>query len=208
MLKKHAPLLVSFIFALASAVLIYFSVQATRPTVPVVVAAQNLSVGQVVTEDAVQVKKMPSEAVPPTAVRSAAAVVGKTVTAGPVLAGDVLRAEHLSTDGVLVAALRTFAPDGWVAVELPPDTAMGMAGIRRGDIVTVYADVPGEQGITTGVVAEDAVVLSTPWTTVGQKGSEQGRFYVLAVRPEEARLIASLNVRGKKVALVLKGGKE
>ncbi|WP_027718966.1 Flp pilus assembly protein CpaB [Desulfovirgula thermocuniculi] len=205
-MKKHAPMLISLIFAVASAVLIYLSVQATRPTVPVVVAAQNISVGQEITKENVQVKKMPAEAVPRTAFRAVDAVVGKTVTAGPVLAGDIVRAEHVSTDGALVAALRTFAPQGWVAVELPPDTAVGMAGIRRGDVVDVYAEVPAAQGTFTGVVARDAVVLSTPWTSASK--DEKGKYYVLAVRPEEAQAIAALSVRGKRAAIVLKGGRQ
>ena len=205
-LKKYAPLLVSLVFATASAILIYVSVQATRPTVPVVVAAQNISVGQEITKENVQVRKMPFEAVPPTAFRSVDAVVGKTVTAGPVLAGDIVRAEHVSTEGALVAALRTFAPQGWVAVELPPDTAMGMGGIRRGDTVDVFAEIPSGQGTVVGIVAKDAVVLSTPWTSIGKK-DEKDKYYVLAVRPEEAQAIASLTVRGKKAAIVLKGEK-
>lgn len=206
-MRKQAPILVSLVFAVASAVLIYFSVQATRPTVPVVVAAQNISVGQEITKENVQVKKMPVEAVPQTAFRTVDAVVGKTVTAGPILAGDIVRAEHVSTDGALVAALRTFAPQGWVAVELPPDTAAGMVGIRRGDVVDVYAEVPAAQGTFTGVVARDAVVLSTPWTSASKK-DEKGKHYVLAVRPEEAQAIAALSVRGKRAAIVLKGGKQ
>lgn len=210
-LKKNAAFLVSLVFAVAAAALIYASVQTTQPTVPVLVAARTLSVGETVSEKDVEVKRLPAQAVPPSALRSPRDAAGRTVTGGPVLAGDVLRAEHLSGEGSLAAALATFAPPGRVAVELPQDAGRGMLGIRRGDVVDVYAEVPAGpngQGTVVDVVARGAVVLATPWSQVGRpaqgsQGGSESKSFVVAVRPEEAPALASLLVRGKKAAVVL-----
>ena len=197
-LKKQIPLPVTLILAVASAVLVYTYSHVTRPIVPVVVATQNILAGQELTKENVTLKKVPGEAVPPTAIRFDA-LTDKTIATGPVLAGDIVRTEHVSPAGTLINALRADAPQGWVAVELPPDTALGMAGIKKGDIVDVYAEIPSGQDTMTDVAARDAVVLSTPWDTDGK-----GKLYVIAVRPEEVRILASLTVKGKRAAIVLK----
>ncbi|OIQ59754.1 flagellar basal body P-ring biosynthesis protein FlgA [Moorella thermoacetica] len=209
-LKKNVPFIVSLVFAVAAAVLIYTSVQASRPTVPVLVATRNLSVGEKIALSDVAVKRLPVEAVPQTALRDPRQAAGQTVTGAPILTGDVVRAEHLSAESSLAATLATYAPPGWVAVELPPETGKNMEGVRRGDTVDVYAETaggPNGQGTVVGLVARGAVVLATPWTTVGtsvqQSQSTSSKSFVVAVKPEDAPALASLLVRGKKAAVTL-----
>lgn len=200
-MKKNLPIIVSIVLALTAAMVAYVTLKAASPTVPVVVAAKNYSIGETIAQDGVAVKMLPPSAVPPRAFSSPAQVVGKTVTASPVLAGDVIREEHLFVSGSLVAALASFAPPGWVAVELP-QTGTGMLGIRRGDKVDVYTDVPKE-GVVP--VVKGAVVLATPWTTVG--GKEEAKAYVVAVPPDYAKALAEMLILNKKAAIVLvKGG--
>lgn len=200
-MKKAIPLIAALFLALVAGTLVYVSLQAVKPNVPVVVAQNNLSVGHVIQSSDVTVKKLPPAAVPGDSFRTPERVTGKTVVAGPILAGDIVRAAHLSTEGSLAAALATFAPPGWVAVELPQNTGMGMAGIRRGDKVDIYADAP-EKGVA--LVVGDAVVISTPWTTVG--GKEKSGSYVVAVPPENGPVLAEVLAHNRRVALVLVRG--
>lgn len=209
-MKKHLPILVSVVLALTAGTLVYVSLQAARPSMPVVVAAKNFSVGEKLTADGLAVRRVPPSALPSGAARSLDGVVGKTVIAGPILAGDIVRAEHLSGESSLVAALASFAPPGWVAVELPEGTGMGLAGIRRGDRVDVYADTlitapnaPGATMLPENAMVKGAVVISTPWTTIEKEKTQK---YVIAVPPEQAPVLAQVLVRKKPVALVVTAG--
>ncbi|MGQ9498560.1 MAG: SAF domain-containing protein [Desulfotomaculales bacterium] len=200
-MKKALPLAAALFLALVAGLLVYVSLQATKPNVPVVAARANLSVGHVIGPSDVTVKKLPPVAVPEDSFRTPERVIGKAVVAGPVLAGDVVRAAHLAAEGSLAAALATFAPPGWVAVELPQNTGMGMVGLRRGDKVDIYTDVP-EKGVA--LVVGKAVVISTPWTTVGEK--DKASAYVVAVPPEHGPVLAEVLAHNRRVALVLVRG--
>lgn len=200
-LRKHLPAVVAVMLTLIAGVLAYTGIQATQPTSPVVVASRNLSVGETITNDGISVKLLPPAAAPASGFTSPDQVVGQTVAAAPILEGDAVRAEHVSAQGSLVATLTSFAPAGWVAVELPEGSGSGLAGIRRGDRVHIYTDL-AETG--TVPVVKDAVVLATPWTTIG--GAEASA-YVVAIPEKHEQALAEILVHGKRVALVLtKGG--
>gem|GEM_PF-6091143 len=85
----------------------------------------------------------------------------------------------------------TFAPKGWVAVELPPETGMGLKGIRRGDRVAVVG-VPVGNG---GAVVEPALLRVRPssWRRRGFLRKEVRP----ARRPQTACVITSLPRRLK-----------
>lgn len=195
--KKNLSIVASFILALAAALLVFASVKAMQPSVPVVVAARTLSVGDQIGPADVAVKNMPAAAVSKSALRDKSQAVGKTVAYGPILAGEVVRQEHLLSEGSLLAELRSYAPQGWAAVELPPDTALGMTGLRRGDKVDIYGEVPYGDGSVVSLVAR-AIVLEN----LSGERSESKR-YVVAVPQESAPALAELTVRGKKLTLVL-----
>ncbi|MGB9849119.1 MAG: Flp pilus assembly protein CpaB [Moorellaceae bacterium] len=204
--KKNMPTVMSFIFALAAALLVYTALNAARPTEVVVVAVRTIPVGEAIRPDDVAVKNLPPVAIPATAVRRPTEAVGRTVVAGPIIAGDIVRAEHLSTAGSLAATLQTFAPPGWVAVELPQNTSTAMSGLRRGDRVDVYGETLVPQGTTVAKVAEGAVILATPWsgTSVGGQNATEGpKQYIVAVPPDKAPAIATMTVLNKKATLVL-----
>lgn len=173
-----------------------------QPSVPVLVAARNLSVGATIGAGDLAVRNVPPSVVPDSAA-SRSEAEGKTVAFGPILAGEIIRKEHLVASGSLLAALRTYAPEGWSAVELPPDTATGMEGLRRGDRVELYGEVPyGEKGTVVGLIAR-AVILQTP--EAAKEGSKQ---YVVAVPANSAPAVAEAVVRNKKLAVVLPSKEE
>lgn len=211
--RRMLPLLFGFILAIAAAATTWIALQSETPMRTVLVATKTLSVGHVITEGDVTVRNFPAEAVPKSALYSMSDVVGKTITGGPVLYGDILRTEHVLTVSSIVSGLATLAPEGWVAVELPADSAKGLKGIRRGDqvaIVTLALQTKDEAGNVIvhdgGLLARKAVILATPWVSSGgetkSEGSDSGQ-YVVAVPPYEAVKLAQSEVAGQKVALIV-----
>lgn len=200
-MKKNLPVLAALVLALAAALLVFVSVKSMQPTVPVVVAARNLSVGEKISQSDVAVKRLPAVAVPNSALRKTESAQGKTVAYGPILSGEVVRSEHLLSEGSLLAALMTYAPPGWSAVELPADTAVGMIGLRRGDKVDIYGEVPHGNGTVVALVSRGVILQNLE----GEQKSENKR-YIVAVPAEYAPVIADISVRNRKLALVLPSG--
>lgn len=194
--KKNMPLFASLTLAILAAVLVFIFVRSMQPTEQVVVAQKNISVGKEITPDDVAIKNYPSSVVTSSTAKRVEEVVGKTVAFGPVLEGEVVRAEHLSIAGSLLSTLRTFAPDKWSAVELPPDTSLGMKGLRRGDMVNVYGEVAeGETAVVKHIA--DAVVLNVP------EEEDEIKQFIIAVPEEVVSVVAGIAVRGQKAAVVL-----
>jgi Flp pilus assembly protein CpaB len=190
------PLFVSLGLAVLAAVLVYFFVSSMQPTVPVAVAQKNLSVGEKITPDDVAIKNYPKSIVSASNIKELDEAVGKTVAFGPILQGEAVRIEHLATSGTLLTALRTYAPAGWSAVELPPDTSLGMKGLRRGDIVDIYGEVAeGEKTVVKHIT--NAVVLDVP------KEEDETQQFIIAVPDETAPIVAGFAVRQQKAAVVL-----
>ncbi|PTQ50936.1 MAG: Flp pilus assembly protein RcpC/CpaB [Hydrogenibacillus schlegelii] len=214
-LRRMLPLLFGFVLAIAAAATTWIALQSETPKRTVLVATKTLPIGHVIAEGDVAVRSLPAEAVPEEALRSPQDALGKAITGGPVLSGDVLRTEHVLPVSGLVSGLATLAPDGWTAVELPAETAKGLKGIRRGDrvaIVTLPLQTKDGQGNVVvhdgGLLAREAVILATPWVGAGGEtrndggGGEAGQ-YVVAVPPEDAVRIAQAEVAGQKVALIV-----
>jgi len=190
------PLLVSLGLAILAAVLVFVFVSSMQPTVPVVVAQKNISVGEEITPDDVAIKDYPSSVVSDSNIRKLDDVIGKTVAFGPILQGEAVRAEHLTEEGSLLSTLRTFAPEGWSAVELPPDTSLGMKGLRRGDVVQIYGEVAeGETAVVKHIT--NAVVLQVP------EEEDEIQQFIIAVPENVVPVVAGIAVREQKAAVVL-----
>lgn len=190
------PLFVSLGLAILAAVLVFFFVSSMQPTVPVVVAQKNLSVGEKIAPSDVAVQNYPKSIVSASNLKELDEVIGKTVAFGPILQGEAVRTEHLTASGSLLTALRTYAPADWSAVELPPDTSLGMKGLRRGDVVNVYGEVAeGETAVVKHIA--NAVVLDVP------KEEDEIQQFIIAVPNETVPVVAGIAVRQQKAAVIL-----
>ena len=157
------------------------------------------SVGSEIKATDITVKNLPKSAIPSTSFRDPNKIIGKTITAGPVVNGSIIRAEHLSSSSSLLVTLRTLAPEGWCAVELPVNSSLGLQGLKRGDKVCLF----GEVGITGGTIdgtmidtlVENAIILSLP--------SEKAKNYIVAVPSEYAKVVAEKVARNSPVVVVL-----
>jgi Flp pilus assembly protein CpaB len=196
-LKKNFGLVIAIILAIIASLSIYFTIKAMSPTIPVVVANQNLRVGTVITKEVLATKNYSANNIPPTAFTSTKDVIGKTVINGPVVTGDAIRTEHLSLEGSLMAALKTFAPEGWTAVELPAGAGAGLKGLKKGDQVDIYGEIGTAQGTVVSEIVKSAIVLSVPDI---ENNNPQ---YILAVPANYAKSIAEVMVRQKPITITL-----
>ena len=193
--------MISLGLAVVAGIIVYTILQVSLPSATVVVAKYPISVGQTITKaDLLQIK------VPISAIGSDVArhdqIVGKTA-AYPIPTGDIIRGIHLSNQGSLATILETYAPEGYVAVELPANVAMGMQGLRRGDKVDVYGPIPNPEQNGVMPIVKQAVVLLTPWTSISDTKREE--VYVLAVPSEYAPALAACTVNSWDLTLTFGG---
>lgn len=195
-IKKNMAIIISLLLAITAGIMVYVIINRSAPNAPVVIATQNLSVGHEITEKDITVKNMPIVAIPGSSFTDKNKVIGKTVVAGPLINGDMIRAEHLSIDSSLYATLQTMAP-GWTAIELPPGAGLGLKGVRRGDKVHIYGETPSTGGLVVAALVENAVILGTPV----EKSSESQ--YIVAIPSEYTPVIAEAVVRRKPLTIAL-----
>ena len=167
------------------------------PTMPVIVAADNIKVGSVITRDMLATKYFPPNVVPPTAFTTAQDIIGKTVINGPIVHGDMIRQEHLSTEGSLKAMLHSLTPEGWHAIELPSGTGLGLQGLKKGDYVQIYGDTFTDNGLAAGVIVPDAIILSVAGQDLGEDN------HIIAVPKQYVGVVADCIVKGQPMVLAL-----
>jgi Flp pilus assembly protein CpaB len=131
----------------------------------VVVATRSVPLGGEVRAGDVRVVRMPRSLMPPGAVRSLSAAVGRWALA-ELSTGEVVLRRRLAPDGV--RGLAALVPEGWRAVAVPMD----QAGVRVdvGDVVDVLATfdtvepaAPVVSGALVVDVREDAVTVAAPF---------------------------------------------
>jgi type III restriction enzyme len=100
---------------------------------------------------------------------------------------------YLEEDGKFRVDLGNWEKD---AVELPPDTSLGMKGLRRGDVVNVYGEVAeGDKAVVKHIT--DAVVLDVP------EEEDEIQQFIIAVPENVVPVVAGIAVREQKAAVVL-----
>ena len=139
---------------------------AVGPLVTVVVAAGDLGRGSLVGDDMLRTASIPEAFVPPGAVRDAAAVTGRVLTAD-IDAGEILTRSRLA--GPRVGPVAALVPEGLRAVVVPSGVPPGT--LRAGDRVEVYATYGGGQPHTELVASGVEVVrILTEGSTGGGIG--------------------------------------
>ena len=111
---------------------------AVGPPVDIVTAATDLARGTALSDEMLHTSTVPEDFVPPGAVRDAATVVGRVLTAD-IEAGEILTRSRLA--GTTVGPVAALVPAGLRAVVVPSGTPART--IRAGDRVEVYATYGG-----------------------------------------------------------------
>jgi Flp pilus assembly protein CpaB len=168
--------------AVLSVVTLRVALSPYGPPIAVLVAAEDLRVGDVLTTSDVSIARWPRELVPAGALARRSEAVGDRLTMG-VTAGTALTARHLTGDGPLIG----LAPSS-AAVPVPSGALRGATGGVRLDLVVTLGDGSGR------ILARDVRVLAeesgTTWLEVDR-----------ALAPD----VAAAAARGTLSAAILAG---
>lgn len=168
--------------------------------VSVIVTKRDISANTVVSNEDIEIKKLPSKLIPANAVKNLSQTVGMRVSR------DVKKGEILTTD-VLYTVSSIVVPEGYVALGLKIDNISGVGGlIKPGDLVNVIGfqriQRAGGMGqdMVSATVLQNIKVLFVDG--VSQKESKISTV-VLQLTPEDAQKLVFLYNSGN-YALALK----
>lgn len=176
---RHRRLIAAALVA-SSVLLALRALDDRAASVPVVVAAEEIALGGVLSAEDVTLRDFPAHLVPDGSHGDPSAVVGRRV-AGRLLAGEPVTRGRLldtrATDGL---------PPGRVVAAVPLDEASQLAAVAPGETVDVLAT---EVGAEARVSVRGALVVG-----VSSQGSERFERSVvhLAVEPDDAARLATL----------------
>ncbi len=143
---------------LITAVVLRVAMSPYGPPVTVLLATDDLRVGNALTSADLSVARWPREVAPPGALQQRSEAVGRRLTMG-VTAGTVLSAAHITGDGPL-----TGLAAGAAAVPVPSGALRGAFGGTRLDLVVTLGDGSGRTlARNVRVLAEEA---GTTWLEV------------------------------------------
>jgi len=218
-LKTWAPLIIAIALGLVAAKLardvvsrVPANAQASVAGVSVVVMKQDVSAGQEIKPEFVQLAKLATEQAPEHSFTETAQVVGR-VTQAQLLKGQALLDGLLAAPGS-VSGLQSLVPDGMRAITIEVSESSGVAGLLvPGCHVDVLATITeGQNQAVTKTVVQNIKV-----TAVGQKMSklpsllggaeeskELSRTVTLLATPKDAELLDLLATTGHP-RLVLRG---
>ncbi|MCI0777437.1 MAG: Flp pilus assembly protein CpaB [Chloroflexi bacterium] len=198
-------LFLALILAALSAVLVYplltrssGSDGSAAAGVPVVVAKSNISAGQTITAELLEVKQIPETAIGPLAYSEIGTVTGE-VARYPIVAGEQVLVSKI-VGGAIAASRNTisnFIESGKRAMAIKTDQVLSAGGlVLPGDYVDVFwvpenspDDLPGAQ-----IIAEDVEVISVDQTIIDIPPTAPG----FLEEGEEAPIGHDARVRGSE----------
>ena len=220
-LKKRLPYVMAAVFAAAAVMLIRIylhgeeeKIKAKEKNVPraqVVVAAEDIPAGAVLTDNMVALEEKSVDALQPYAADNPARVVGRIVV-GQIAKGEQILTNKLALPGK-ETTLATKTPFGKRAVTVSVDNIAALSGmIKPGNHVDVLGIVPmpsGQAGpqLINLPLFQDVLILAvgTQLDTQAQAADryakketrESSPLITLALTPQEANLISFVQEQGK-----------
>lgn len=196
-LGRRRRTLAAALLCSAVTVSVYQLTPASTLQAPVVVAANDLPAGALVSASQLRIGRLPPESVPDGALRDLPAAEGKRLSS-PIRRGGVL------TDASTVGpGLLSGTPSGTAAVPVRVADPNSLQLVRTGQTVDlVLAEESGREGRNLSRIAAGVTVL---WTGSGAEQSgawlgtpkDQNGLLVVAASPEMAPLLAGASARGK-----------
>ncbi|MCT9931508.1 Flp pilus assembly protein CpaB [Planotetraspora sp. A-T 1434] len=161
-------------------------VMSVRPPqgVAVLAAARDLGGGRLSASD-VMVVRLPPDAVPDGAFRTASAVMGRVVS-GPMRRGEPLTDARLLSQGLLAAQ-----GPGMVATPVRIADPAAARLLSPGDLIDVFAAFEGE-GPQAFAVTQEVRVMAHP-----SGEDDEGALLVLATTPAQAAQLAQAQAHGR-----------
>ena len=177
---------------------------AVGPAVDIVTAATDLARGTMLSGEMLHTATVPEDFAPPGAVRDAATVVGRVLTAD-IVAGEILTRSRLA--GTTVGPVAALVPEGLRAVVVASGVPSGT--IRAGDRVEVYATYGGGRPHTELVATNLEVVRVLAGDTSSGSGvggtstGDPGVALVLLVDGDTAARLAYARAFGQLQVAIL-----
>lgn len=201
LVHRRKRLLACLLLSAAAGVAVEAAAGEDYPTTPVVVAADDLAVGTVLTEPDVAIIRLPELAVTGSVFEQPRQVVGQQLAA-PLSRGSLVQATALVGDGLL-----TGTEPGTVAVPLRPADPATVQLLAPGQLVDVVLSTGNGYDVATEstVLARSVAVL---WTAPGGAGGtwpgaeDDGGLVVVAAGADTAAALAGSSSSGD-VHLVL-----
>lgn len=225
---NRAALGLGLVLAVAAGGVVFLALRAAREQAPlalevqpVVVAAADIPAGTLLDASnaprLLAVRREPAAALPDGALASIAAAEGRT-TSVALRAGDRVTAAELgaSTAGSS-APLAALVPQGQVAIVLPVNDQVSVAGaVRPADRVDLVASVPvrqpdGSQVVVTQALLKDIYVLATGAQTTASRGATRDAAptpspystLTIALAPQDALVVQHLLSANVRLAMAL-----
>lgn len=176
----------------------------------VVVAATDIPANTLITEDMIQIVKLPSQGINFRATTSLDQVVGK-ITKYPLLTQEQILSPNLMEKGKEDGSLSFTLEDGRRAISVAVDDVSGISGfITKGDFVDIVAnvivyDAAGSSHTASTLIAENILVIQTGIKQLKSTDSVSEGYttVTLSATPEEALKINYAATTGK-LCLILR----
>jgi len=172
-------------------------------TLPIAVAAVDLSWGSQVTADKVRMVPYLRDSLPPGNFTSTASLEGRVVIL-PVSTGEPILESKLASADVTVGGVAAIIKPGYRALAVKGDKVIGMSGLvrpgNRVDVLVTYVDQRTDKEITK-VVLQNILVLATGAEMVDKEKSREDTapvdVYTLEVTPEDGETLSLAATQGK-----------
>lgn len=206
MKNRKRILIITAVLALMTTALVYLylgqvakaSQESKIETKEVVVAISEIPAHVKVTEDMVEIKEMPEEAVHTDSYTDIADVVGATTTT-ELIAGEQILAERIVSDGE-AAELSYRIPENMRAITVPASEVTGVGGYivagDRLDILVSYVPSEGVQVVHTQLQNIEVLEVGANSEVAPDSESALPTSLTLLVTPAQAEVIAYANLSG------------
>lgn len=190
--------IVTVLVAIITGVLVYrylLQVQEAsqmEPLIDVMVARVNISEGTLITQDMIKRSKMPEKYVHPMAIRDTKDVLNHYAGID-ILPDQTILAGHLIVED-RAKELPYKIPEGLRAITVGVNPVSGLGGhIKPGhcvDVLVIYKEPSGSEQTVTVTLLQDILVLAVGPDLEKKEEVQACNEVTLAVRPEDAQLIA------------------
>lgn len=221
--KAVMQLALALVLSLVTGILVFrwlntrpTTVQAPTPeikTVDIVVAADDLHPGTLITSDSVKLVPFLEDSLPANAYRNMAEVEDRVVV-DFIGKGEPLSDKRLATDDITTAGVSAMLAPGRRAMSVQGNEVMGISGfIRPGNRVDVFMSFIPETDpnqAVTKVVLENMLVLATGTElrpSSDGEGTSPVNVYTLEVTPKQGEKLA-LAANNGVLSFALRGGKD
>lgn len=195
-------ILLAVICAVIAGVLVFFAGFKIAPSVPALVAAQEIQAGDPLEPEMFRETKL-AKAGLPEGIISPGANLSTLMARHGMAEGDILRTFGVVdnedfTASLLSARLTVLDDPNLRAVEVPIEAAAGMlAGMKAGDRIDVVSVSASD---STNVQQSHTIIENAKVVGVSPAGESSGGVLVIAVTPEQAETFFLARVKGKVFA--------